>query len=94
MEINGERIFLTVGQDLAIPRGRRPPFRNHSDESVRFPVIAQPPSHGDWVNAFVSGATVCVSQARLRLSRTGSGDSSRPGLAKWLYNFARAIVFR
>lgn len=51
MEINGERILLTAGQGLAIPRGVRHQFRNHSVEPVRFLVISQPPSHGDRVTA-------------------------------------------
>ena len=49
MEINGERILLTVGQGLAIPPGARHQFRNHSDEPVRFLAISQPPSHSDRV---------------------------------------------
>ncbi len=49
MEINGERILLTVGQGLAIPPGARHQFRNHSDDPVRFLVISQPPRHSDRV---------------------------------------------
>ena len=49
MEVNGERIILTVGRGLAIPPGARHQFRNHCNEPVRFLVISQPPSHGDRV---------------------------------------------
>jgi mannose-6-phosphate isomerase-like protein (cupin superfamily) len=47
METDGESILLMTGQGVAIPRGTRHQFRNHSDKPVRFLVISQPPSHGD-----------------------------------------------
>ena len=49
MEADGRRISLCAGQGLQIPPGTYHRFYNESDESVRFLVVSQPPSHGDRV---------------------------------------------
>jgi mannose-6-phosphate isomerase-like protein (cupin superfamily) len=49
MEADGRRISLFAGQGLQIPPGTYHRFYNESDESVRFLVVSQPPSHGDRV---------------------------------------------
>ena len=47
--IDGERIRIGARQGVHIPAGVPHQIANHSEESLEFIVISQPPSHGDRV---------------------------------------------